>query len=692
MKKMKLDIQLFGLTTTLTASATSTTDDTAITTNQNYINLAIRVQTTKPTWNGQKGAYYQVTTTSQNNGTQTGSKYYFSIGSSTGSGDKTFNVTLGPFDHNADGTLNNVSISVYVRITDNTHTTKTASVAMGTIPRASIPTLSSASVNMGSSVTIYTNRYSSSFTHTIRYWFGNANGTIASNVATSTSWTPPLTLAQQIPSAVSGVGTIYCDTYSGSTLVGTKTINITLNVPSSVVPSTSFTQVQEAGAVPSSWGIYVRTKSRIALAISGSGAYGSSITGYRISYYGGAVTTQSATTSYIQNAGTITFTGQVTDSRGRSASTTTSINVVDYYNPTISTAQVQRCDANGNIDNNGEYMYISYGASISSCSNKNTPSAVYKVGYRVHNTGNYTYVTLTSNANSYSANGMLFSDGIKAASGAGTKVQFSTSNTYDIQFYVKDYFMEYTNVQSLDTGFDLMNFNSSGKAMAIGKVSEASANEELFEVGIPMIAKNVKSITTESKAGYTTDQYGNFHHQQSTATDEWQLYDYNGYIKARFIWESGKMYFNNRQVATNSYIVASISNLKSINAEYKSIDFDASYYGGNSSDFTLSNGKIYIGNDVSKIRVSATVFCDGVQSSWLGYAFFFLRKNGTDFANYIQSGVPQWFQSISFSPKIIDVSSGDYIELLVNNSSYQSGSFNIRAGYENTWITIERVE
>ena len=105
MEKMKLNIQLFGLTTTLTASATSTTDETAITTNQNSINLAIRVQTTKPTWNGQKTAYYQVTTTSQNNGTQTGSKYYFSIGSSSGSGDKTFNVTLGPFDHNADGTL-----------------------------------------------------------------------------------------------------------------------------------------------------------------------------------------------------------------------------------------------------------------------------------------------------------------------------------------------------------------------------------------------------------------------------------------------------------------------------------------------------------------------------------------------------------------------------------------------------------
>lgn len=493
MEKMKLNIQLFGASVSLTASATSSTDDAAITSNQNYINLAIRVQTTKPTWNGNKTAYYQVTTTSQNNGTQTGSKYYFSIGSSSGSGDKTFNVTLGPFDHNADGTLNDVSISVYVKITDSTNRTATKSVVMGTIPRASNPTLSSGSVNMGSSVTIYTNRYSNSFTHTITYAFGNSSGTIASNVADSTSWTPPISLASQIPSAVSGYGTITCYTYSGGTLVGTKSVGITLNVPSSVVPSVSFTRVAEAGDVPAAWGIYVRTKSRIGLTISGSGTYGSSISAYRISYYGGAVTTASAsaTTSYINQAGSITFTGQVTDTRGRSATTTTTINVVDYYNPTISTAQVQRCDVNGNIDNNGEYLWISYGASISACSNKNTPSAVYKVGYRVHNTGSYTYVNLTTNANSYSASGMLFTDGIKAASAGGTKVQFSTSNTYDIQFYVKDYFMEYTNLQLLDAGFDLMNFNATGKSMALGKVSEAGANDEKLEIALDTYINNI---------------------------------------------------------------------------------------------------------------------------------------------------------------------------------------------------------
>ena len=51
----------------------------------------------------------------------------------------------------------------------------------------SSPTVSSAVVNMGSAVTIYTNRVSTSTTHTLLYSFGSSSGTIASNVGTSVS-------------------------------------------------------------------------------------------------------------------------------------------------------------------------------------------------------------------------------------------------------------------------------------------------------------------------------------------------------------------------------------------------------------------------------------------------------------------------------------------------------------------------
>ena len=56
------------------------------------------------------------------------------------------------------------------------------------------------------------------------------------------------------------------------------------------------------------------------------------------------------------------------------------------------------------------------------------------------------------------------------------------------------------------------------------------------------------STKTSSAAGYTTDQYGNFHHQQATASDEWELYDYSGNIRLKFIWETGELKLNNGKV------------------------------------------------------------------------------------------------------------------------------------------------
>ena len=93
------------------------------------------------------------------------------------------------------------------------------------------PTVSSSSVNLGSAVTIYTNRQSTSTTHTLLYSFGSASGTIATNVGASRSWTPPLSLASQIPNATSGICTITCQSYNGGVLTGTRTCTVTLNVP-----------------------------------------------------------------------------------------------------------------------------------------------------------------------------------------------------------------------------------------------------------------------------------------------------------------------------------------------------------------------------------------------------------------------------------------------------------------------------
>ena len=54
-----------------------------------------------------------------------------------------------------------------------------------------------------------------------------------------------LSLASQIPSATSGICTITCQSYNGGTLTGTRTCTVTLNVPSTVVPSISSVTVED---------------------------------------------------------------------------------------------------------------------------------------------------------------------------------------------------------------------------------------------------------------------------------------------------------------------------------------------------------------------------------------------------------------------------------------------------------------
>ena len=73
---------------------------------------------------------------------------------------------------------------------------------------ATQPSLSASTVEMGKSVTINTPAVNNAYRHTLRYAFGSASGTIATGIASSVNWTPPVSLANQIPSATAGSGPI----------------------------------------------------------------------------------------------------------------------------------------------------------------------------------------------------------------------------------------------------------------------------------------------------------------------------------------------------------------------------------------------------------------------------------------------------------------------------------------------------
>lgn len=223
----------------------------------------------------------------------------------------------------------------------------TLSISRNSFTLSTIPRSSSVSVSpgvIGSSVIININRQSSSFKHTVRYSWAGKSGTIASNVDTSTSWTIPLDFANDIPNSSSGTGTVYVDTYSGSTKTGTQSTTLTASVPANVKPTFSGVTLSDLNGaaqnlIPNG-NTFIQVISNIKVAFNGAvGSYGSSITGYYAEIIGKNQSTSSngGSLGIMNYHGTIKIRASVSDSRGRwSDAKEVSVTVLEYFAPALS--------------------------------------------------------------------------------------------------------------------------------------------------------------------------------------------------------------------------------------------------------------------------------------------------------------------------------------------------------------------
>lgn len=392
--------------------------------------------------------------------------------------------------HKSDG-----SLSGYVKVYFEAPTTSggwspsSSSCSTGwttctTIARASsISGLSGNQLNSGVSVTI--DRKSSSFTHKVEYKFVNSGWTtVSSNAATSCSFTPPLSLASQIPSAVSGALTVRVTTYNGSTQIGSSvTKSINLSVPSTVVPSLSgLSATRIDNDVPSSWGIYVKGISQVKITASGaSGSYGSTITGYSISGPGLYTNSSSGTSGQLTSTGTQTYTCTVTDSRGRTASKSVSITVVDYTYPNISMS-VERCKSDGTKDTSGTYLRVVINYSIASVSDKNSIASKS--------------CSCNGVSNSSFASGTAF---VLAAN-------CSIGSHYAVNASIRDALGRTASASAeVSTAYRVLNVNKNKDGVAIGKFSEKSA----FEVNMDSYLYNDLQVKGDVNSGGSITSGGN---------------------------------------------------------------------------------------------------------------------------------------------------------------------------------------
>lgn len=243
--------------------------------------------------------------------------------------------------HNDDGTK---SISISARLT-NVADMGNIGWINGTVDLSNIPRASSirsvSATELGKPVSVEIDRKASGFKHQV-WWSVNGSAWIdlGNNHDTSVQFTVPIEYANRITNSDTGTVDVCVRTLQGDTSIGRDVYlnGTSILVPKNIVPTldsiTASEQVAKiAEIIPK--GNFVKGKSTIRLeAVGAKGAYGSSIVSTELSL-GNLVVRSSQGDFPANNSGTVTAVAKVTDSRGRTATKSIQINIVEYYAPKI---------------------------------------------------------------------------------------------------------------------------------------------------------------------------------------------------------------------------------------------------------------------------------------------------------------------------------------------------------------------
>lgn len=263
--------------------------------------------------------------------------------------------------HNADGSYGTITASYTYDIGSGSSYWNLNASASKTIPtiqrQSTFGTITGDTIN--SPIKVNITRYSDAYTHSMWYSLGSKTWqVIGSNLGTSNEFTLPLSLCSEIPNSAEGKLTLILRTFNGSSQLGVDvTKEITIKVPNDVLPSfNSISHSDASSDVANAFGVYVQNKTKLNLGIVGaSGNLGSTIKSYLIEVDNQKVNAVSGTTGFITSSGNLTIKGTVTDSRGRSVSKTTTVNVYEYTTPFFRNVDIIREDnavvvtANGSV-------------------------------------------------------------------------------------------------------------------------------------------------------------------------------------------------------------------------------------------------------------------------------------------------------------------------------------------------------
>lgn len=477
-------------TLTVTEKSTSTENNTSL------VEFSFKLSPVNTSWNwalwGSSISYKVTINGTDYTGTIPDYDGYSTVTLETGTGSQIVS-------HNADGTK---TIAYSFSVTDGAgqrytpgNASASGSFTLSTIPRATTPVLSATSVtaNNTNGITITISPASSTFKHKIRYNFGTLGNYVSGFKVDGVSigfdfvpqgknvvFTPPTLLLDEIPSVNSGVCTISLYTYTSSgTHIGTKSVNLTINVPS-YTPSVSTPTLVGNNLLS---GAYVQGKSTVTATITASSSYGATIKSYSSTVDGKTYTGSKFTSSALSN-GSKNVVVTVTDTRGKTATVTSSaFEVYEYSAPNIKKFTVER-------QSDGTTVIATVRGSVSAVNNKNAKNVTVTLNGK----------TQTITSSEYTINGTTTFTGVP------------TDNTLTATAKIWDSYTATTPATKdavLPTVAVTMDFHYSGKGIAMGKVAEA---ENLLDVAWKTKINNALEVVHSDFAALSLkhlhDSYG----------------------------------------------------------------------------------------------------------------------------------------------------------------------------------------
>jgi hypothetical protein len=390
---------------------------------------------------------------------------------------------------------------------------------------------------------------------------------------------------------------------------------LTAKVPATVIPSiSSITHTEANTGTITGIGAYVQSKSRVKVTIAATGTYGSTIKSYSSTFLGKTYTGASFTTDELASGGTRTIITTVTDSRGRTATRTATLSVLNYEAPKITTFHVARYNASGVAKEDGEYAWLKIAYSVTSLNSKNTASA--KIEYK--KTTDTTWSTL------YTRTELSLNTTLKP-----TSTTFSTDYQWDFKITLSDAFKSESSYETyIPSGAVILDIRADGKGIAFFKTSTKDGVEIAGE--LPGSAIN---LTTNANLNSLTTP--GFYVIPTTTI--------SGTITNKPYTDTATASIRVEQTGTNSVKQILQKSTKTDGTIYER-GYDSSTWGAWSVVYSGAGKVLWTGNYVLTAAQSLT-FSEKVSQQQHGVVLVFSR--------YASSGAQNYAYSCHFIPKML---------------------------------------